>query len=435
MKKCFVIMGYGEKTDYTNGNLIDLDKTYNHIIKPTVESLNIECKRADEVLHCGNIDISMYENLMDADIVIADLSTYNVNAIYELGIRHVLKPYTTIIIAEMEFKNPFDLNHIIIRQYEHLGKDIGFGEVGRFSEELKKAINEILKSPKIDSPIYTYLHSLHPPFVENQPISFWRDPSEESPAPLSPPSASFKEIQTKTKGFSQCKSDHSLKEILELGRAAIKNDNFEEGKKLFSIAAQIDKKNDYIIQKLTLCTYKNPIGGKIDNLNEALELIKILNPEKSNDPETLGLSGAIHKRLWEESNKPNYLSRAISFYERGFFMKQDYYNGINLAFLLNIKATLANNREDFITDTTLAKRIREKVILICQDLLNKKFEERNDKYWILATLEEAYYGLNDEVKYKLYKAEAIKYSPDKWPRKSTEDQLTKLNTLLKYEFN
>jgi hypothetical protein len=41
------------------------------------------------------IDKHMYEMLMNADVV-ADLSTTNPNAIYELGVRHALRPHTTV---------------------------------------------------------------------------------------------------------------------------------------------------------------------------------------------------------------------------------------------------------------------------------------------------------------------------------------------------
>ena len=78
----------------------------------------------------------MYEHLLDADIVIADLSTSNVNAIYELGVRHALRPHTTIVIAEKQFKFPFDLGHLLIRPYEHLGKGIDAEEAERVRDEL-----------------------------------------------------------------------------------------------------------------------------------------------------------------------------------------------------------------------------------------------------------------------------------------------------------
>src|SRR4051812_7327521 len=121
MATCFVVMGFGEKPDYATGRTLDLDKTYRTIIRRAVEDAGLECIRADDVVHSGAIDKPMYELLLAADVVIADLSTSNANAIYELGVRHALRPHTTIILAENEFKFPFDLGHIVIRKYQHLG--------------------------------------------------------------------------------------------------------------------------------------------------------------------------------------------------------------------------------------------------------------------------------------------------------------------------
>jgi hypothetical protein len=59
----------------------------------------------------------MYEQLLKADVVVADLSTSNRNAFYELGVRHALRPYTMVVIAEEQMMKaaPFDVNHISIR--------------------------------------------------------------------------------------------------------------------------------------------------------------------------------------------------------------------------------------------------------------------------------------------------------------------------------
>src|SRR5215218_10418766 len=95
-RRCFVVMGFGIKTDYATGRKLDLNKSYRLLIKPVVEEKGLECVRADEILHSGTIDLPMYRELLEADVVIADLSTANVNAFYELGIRHALRPRTTI---------------------------------------------------------------------------------------------------------------------------------------------------------------------------------------------------------------------------------------------------------------------------------------------------------------------------------------------------
>ena len=96
--------------------------------------------------------------------MIADLSTANRNAFYELGVRHALRPHTTIIIAEDGIKPPFpfDINHVAVRLYHHLGEDIGFSEVTSFGAKLKDAIVQILSKnpPDRDSPVYEFLRGL-----------------------------------------------------------------------------------------------------------------------------------------------------------------------------------------------------------------------------------------------------------------------------------
>src|SRR3712207_2124553 len=108
----------------------------------------------------------MYEQLLQADVVIADLSTSNKNAFYELGVRHALRPYTTLVICADGIKTPpFDVNHVLIRQYHHMGDGIDFEEVERFSKVLTEAIVEIYNKPDRpkDSPVYSFLDGLTPP--------------------------------------------------------------------------------------------------------------------------------------------------------------------------------------------------------------------------------------------------------------------------------
>ena len=106
-------MGFGKKTDFESGRTLDLDQSYRNMIKPAVEAAGLKCVRADEIVHSGLIDQPMYEQLLSADVVVTDLSTSNKNAFYELGVRHALRPYTTVVIAEDGIKAfPFDVNHV-----------------------------------------------------------------------------------------------------------------------------------------------------------------------------------------------------------------------------------------------------------------------------------------------------------------------------------
>lgn len=344
----------------------------------------------------------MYRYLISADIVIADLSTYNTNAFYELGVRHALRPHTTIAIAEQELKYPFDVNHTVIRQYEHLGKDIGYSEVIRFRQELKECISEILNEPHIDSPVYTYLNNLQPPIWSDDTI-----PQQE-------------------------KAIESLSVVIEQAKYAMDKENdFSKAKTLFEVAHSIDKRNEYVLQKFALATYKAKQPNHVDSLYKALEILEPLKPEKSMDPETLGLAGAIHKRLWEALKEDRHLTMSIYYYERGFYIKKDYYNGINLGFLVNIRGSLSTNKNDGIADYVLAERVRRQVVEICEMLTKSDFESRSDKYWIVATLEEAFLGLGNIEKYEEYKGKAKEFSEASWELETTERQIDKLKDLLK----
>src|SRR5687768_186148 len=162
-KTCFVVMGFGEKPDFATGRTLDLDKSYRVIIKRAVEEAGLECIRADDVVHAGIIDKPMYELLLGADVVVADLSTSNANAIYELGVRHALRPHTTIVIAEKNFKFPFDIGHLLVRPYTHLGEGIDAEDAEAAREALKKAILQLVEKKEADSPVYTFLPTLREP--------------------------------------------------------------------------------------------------------------------------------------------------------------------------------------------------------------------------------------------------------------------------------
>ncbi|WP_218074642.1 hypothetical protein [Burkholderia cenocepacia] len=56
-KLCFVVMGFGRKTDYESGRTLDLNATYQEIIRPAAEQAGLRCVRADEISHSGHIDL------------------------------------------------------------------------------------------------------------------------------------------------------------------------------------------------------------------------------------------------------------------------------------------------------------------------------------------------------------------------------------------
>jgi tetratricopeptide (TPR) repeat protein len=407
-KKCFVVMGFGTKTDYATSRVLDLDKTYRIIIKKAVEDAGLECIRADTVIHSGIIDKPMYELLLDADLVIADLSTSNPNAIYELGVRHALRPYTTIVIAEKQFKFPFDIHSLLVRPYEHLGTGIDAEEAEKVREELKNAILTLVEKQECDSPVYTFLPKLMPG-------------GGGAPAPA--PAAAA--------------PDETIAELMEAFKEARADENWK------SAARNLRKLHDkmpndaYVTQQLALAVYKSKQPDAESALVEARELLRTLNPEQTADPETLGLWGSVHKRLWELKKEQPLLEEAIWAHEKGFYLKNDHYNGINFAFLLNSRASVSPPREA-LADVVTAERVRHRVIKICEGELesgvgitdDKGQTDRHEKFWVQATLVEAYFGIGQREKAAELKEKAVAEAPESWMAGTLNEQLGKLEKYL-----
>jgi hypothetical protein len=193
-----------------------------------------------------------------------------------------------------------------------------------------------------------------------------------------------------------------------------------------------------VVHKLTLATYKAKHPTEMKALEDACNLLEGLNPRESTDTETLGLLQAVHKRLWSLTKDRSHLDKAIWSSEKGFYLKNDYYNGINLAYLYNVRASISEG-PDAVTDFVLAQRTRRRVVDICQALLDKtktedtaKGFDRGATYWVLATLAEAWTGLADEAKSQEYQNQALSLDPPpaQWMIESTQEQLKKLQALL-----
>ena len=437
MPVCFVIMGFGQKTDLATGRVLDLDKSYRNIIKPAVTGAGYDCVRADEIQHSGVIDVPMYAMLFAADLVVADLSTANLNAIFELGVRHALKPRATIIMAESKFTIPFDANHIVVRHYEHLGPDIGFDETIRMRGELTTLINALTGGDAVDSPVYTLLPDLQRP---------------TRPATTKLSMAAAAQPQS---------SEDSYATMLQTAREAIDAGAFDFAKKKLqdiykdqtTLGADGKPKTarPRVIQQLALATYKaGEAKAKTEGPDQVLAgyaeaeaLLRQLDAETTTDPETIGLWSAIHKRRAEMTTRSpderkQDLTEAIRAAERGFIIKRDYYNGTNLAYLLNMRASLSSG-DDKIADNVLASRVRREVV----DIATRGLETlaantaagadtttlRDEKYWLAATRAESLIALGDKSGDDLMK-EALASAPAAWMADSTKSQLDRLREML-----
>ncbi len=420
-KTCFVVMGFGLKTDYTKPKTFNLDKTYRNIIKPAALAAELDCVRADEIVHSGNINVPMYERLLNADVVVADVSTYNCNAFYELGVRHALRPFTTIIISEDGLTFPFDVGQIAVRKYHHLGEGIDSEEVERMKTELSEAMKIISEKKDGDSPVYTFIKDLKPPAL----------PLAEAIA------AAAAGLPVQPMAFAsyalQSKNDATLSTRMQQGEKALQESDFALAKAQFADLHQNIPNDSSVLHKLVLATYKAELPNKTEALKEALRMLEALHPNESTDPETLGLLQAVHKRLWNLTGERSSLETAIWASEKAFYLKNDYYSGINLAHLYNVRASISGGN-DAVTDSVLAERTRRRVVSICEGLLDsvERQLDHDAKYWVLATLAEAETGLGNEDMSRKYLNQAIALvpAPAKWMIESTQEQLSKLRGLL-----
>lgn len=395
-KICFVVMGFGKKTDYPSGRTLDLDATYEEIIQPAVEFCDLRCIRANEIFHSGVIDEKMYDMLLRADLVIADISTNNVNAVYELGVRHALRPFSTIIMKEDKGELHFDLNHISTFRYEHLETDIGSKEARRAISALKKQIEETLTNPQKDSPVYTFLPNLIQPVLTEQEFEEILEDAEEV-------QESFSNLLSEAEAASR-ESDH-------LGAA-----------KCFIDLLALRKGDSYLRQQAALHTYKTKRPSEYMALMDANVLLEPLKPITSNDPETLGISGAIYKRLWKLTNDPVILDTAITLYNRGFDVRGDYYNGENAATCLDIRSHIQTDENEAMFDRMSAKKIRESIVKKLKEVINQNdFNERSDKKWIFATLANCYFSLDHNTLGGEFEQKFYNSNPTEWDIKTYLD--------------
>jgi hypothetical protein len=87
-------------------------------IKPTVEKMDLSCRRADEFLHNRDIMQVIRDNIHHARLIIADMTTSNPNVFYELGYAHALNKHVLLITKDRD-SVPFDLRNINNIEYKH----------------------------------------------------------------------------------------------------------------------------------------------------------------------------------------------------------------------------------------------------------------------------------------------------------------------------
>jgi hypothetical protein len=159
MTNVFIIRPFGTKSG------IDFDRVEKELIRPAMGKASLTGGTTGEFIQQGNIRTDMFEQLLIADLVIADISIHNANVFYELGIRHAFRDKRTFLIKSKEDKTkeidtkeqeaPFDLKTDRYLSYDG-------GDPASSVEALANALNATLDSQRADSPVYQLLPALEP---------------------------------------------------------------------------------------------------------------------------------------------------------------------------------------------------------------------------------------------------------------------------------
>jgi hypothetical protein len=156
--RAFIIRPFGTRRG------INFDNVESQLIGPALDCIGAEGRTTGEILEAGNIRIDMFQQLLVADLVVADITTNNPNAFYELGIRHALQEKRTFLIrakippprtleAFKESDVPFDLKTDRYFEYDPSSPASSLSQ-------LSEALRLTAASERQDSPIFLSLPNL-----------------------------------------------------------------------------------------------------------------------------------------------------------------------------------------------------------------------------------------------------------------------------------
>lgn len=165
-------------------------------------------------------------------------------------------------------------------------------------------------------------------------------------------------------------------------------------------------------------------------LGEALNTIQSLNPKKSLDLETIGITGAIYKNLFKLNKNYDYLDEAINYYKKGFIIKNDYYNGENYSNCLLLKTQKPDLEVDEIEYLKFeSKKVCREII----SLLEENIRDNEINYWMYATLATCYLCLKDEKNYQKYEAEFLANTTIEWEIETYKNTIADTKKILMIE--
>jgi tetratricopeptide (TPR) repeat protein len=292
----FIAMPFGTKPG-ADGQPIDFNRVYAELLMPALQDAGCEVFRADDEQRAGDIRTDMFQELLVADLVLADLTLDNPNVWYELGVRHALRARGVLLVQGPRATQPFDIytDRKLRYRLKDGAPDPAFVAADRAA--LAAMARATLDSPsrRKVSPVYVLLDHLREPewrtLLLGQQSEFsqgyeaWRSRMEVA-------------RQKNLAGDILVLADETPTQALWLeakrlaGDCLVKLQHFELALEQFDAALALEPDDKACLQKRTVCL------GRLGRHEEARELVRGLTERYPTDPEVWALSGRVEKTDW-----------------------------------------------------------------------------------------------------------------------------------------
>ncbi|MGB8192869.1 MAG: TRAFs-binding domain-containing protein [Chitinophagaceae bacterium] len=423
---CFIIMPFGKKKYKPRGEEqlveIDFDEVYTQIIEPAVTQAGMLPVRADREKTRGIIHKPMFERIILSDYVVADVTGANANVYYELGIRHAVKPYTTITIFASNSELPFDLGPVRTIPYQFSEQNII--DKDAVAKNIADGLTDAKQVKTTDSPIYQLVDGISfQNSVAHEKTDLFHDKVKyDTDLKTSLAKARKKQggKEERINAVDEIANDLTL-ENEETGVLIDVMLSYRSLSAWHKMIAFINKMPFHVKQTVMVQEQLGFALNRVGERDEAKRVLEKVLAEHGPSSETYGLLGRIYKDEFDEAfkNGNEFLSeakldQAIDAYTKGFEADwRDAYPGINAVTLLELKGE------------------REKVMQltpVVEYAVHRKMAAKKPDYWDHATLLELAVILNDGHKAteQLRKALATNIEGS-WMFETTLRNLTMIN--------
>ncbi len=336
---CFVLMPFGRKSDGT-GAMVDFDAVYRELIKPAIEAAELQPIRADEEQTGGIIHTAMFEQLILCDYAVADLTTANANVFYELGVRHAMRPWTTVLLFAEGGRLPFDVAPLRAMPYRLTAGGTPADAAGATSVLATRL--RAAGAPAGGSPVFELLKDLKPPEIAHLKTDLFRERVHYS--------TSMKErlAGARQQGVEAVRVVQTEMGPIGDAEAGVVIDlflSYRAVKAWPDMIALVSKMSlplaESVLVQEQLGLALNRDGRGDDAERVLTELIRTRGPSS----ETYGILGRVYKDRWEAALKAGdkflakgLLDKAIDAYLKGFEADwRDAYPGVNAVTLMEFK--------------------------------------------------------------------------------------------------